>query len=448
LNRRAGRALALAIALALPRAAALPPLVLNYHRIEVPARVTYAPTAARLADQVRGLQALGYRFVTASELARALAAGSADGLAALTFDDGDASVVRALPFLADLNVPATVFVIGDRLGAPGALGVDDLRALVVAGWEVGSHGLTHARLTDLTPTRLARELDAAIVAIAAATGAPPATFAYPFGLHDARVRVAVAARHAAAFTTGPGHPAPGDDPRALPRPPTSPLDGFDVAWRADADGNGLTVALAVAATAWVAGPATATSAPRVAGSPTAWRGLGDGGYELDAYDGTLTQAFSVRDGPWALHALQARGSRPASALALARTLPGATVALTWGAIDGWGAGAAVGIGGRGEAWAWWSQGAGWRLGAEAILADGVRALGAWRAGDGALDVELRAALPVGSDEGRPVAVLVGVRGEGAAIAPHLGATVRVGGSEGSARLDARGGLGLALAVRW
>ena len=456
MNRRAGRAgmralaraVALAVVLLLGSADAHPPLVLNYHRIDVPSRLTYAPTTALLADQVRRLQALGYRFVTASELARALAAGEADGLAALTFDDGDASVLRALPFLADLEAPATVFVIGDRLGAPGALGVADLRALVAAGWEVGSQGLSHARLTELTPASLARELDDAVAAISAAVGGAPASLAYSHGLHDARVRAAVAARHTSAFSTGPGHPAVGDDPFALPRPPVSPLDTLDLEWRFDADGNGLTLTLAVAATASVVGPATATSAPRVAWTPTAWRGLGDGGYELDAFGGTLTQTLAVRDGPWSLHALLARGTRPAGAVALARTLPGATVALAWGGVDGWGAGAAIDLAGHGEAWVWWSQGCGWRLGADALLADGVRARGAWRPWDGALDAEVRAALPLWPAEGRPVALLAGVRGEGAAVAPYLGVALRLGPHEGALRLDAQGSFGAALAVRW
>lgn len=453
MSRRAGprpaaRIGPLAAALLLALGHAHPPLLLNYHRVEMPALVTYAPTAARLADQVRRLQALGYRFVTTTELARALAAGGADGLAALTFDDGDASVLRALPFLADLGVPATVFVIGDRIGAEGALGVDDLRALVAAGWEVGSHGLSHARLTELTPVSLERELDGAIAAIAGAIGDGPASLAYPHGLHDARVRAAVAARHTSAYTTGPGHPSVADEPLALPRPPVAPLDALDLAWRVDADGDPLALTLALAATTWVTGPAAATSAPRVAWTPTAWRGLGDGAYELDAFDGTRTHALAVRDGPWALHALQARGARPAGALALTRTLRGASVALAWCATDGWGAGAAFDLVGRGEAWAWWSRGSGWRLGAEALLADGVRARAAWRPSDGALDAEVRAALPVWPGEGRPIAVLAGARGEGTAVTPYLGVAVRVGPHEGSVRLDAQGAFGTSFAVRW
>ena len=450
-RRTTARTLPLATALvAAGGALAHPPLVVTYHRVEAHAMITYATNAARLVDQVQRLQALGYRFVTASELARTLAADGGHGLAALTFDDGDATVLRALPFLETLGVPATVFVIGARIGTPGALSAGDLRTLVAAGWEVGSHGATHAPLTDQTPASLARELDAAIAAIRAAVDVEPACIAYPFGLHDARVRAATSTRHTWAFTTGPGHPSPDDDPLALPRPPSSSLDGADLTWRVDEDGNGLTLALTGAAMAWVVAPApaTATSPPRAAWTPTASRRVGDGAYEIDAHDGTLTQTLTLRDGPWALHALRARGARPAGALALARALPGATVAFAWSAVDGWGVGAAIDLAGRGEAWAWWTRGTGWRLGGDAILTDVLRVRGAWRPSDGALDAELRAALPLWTGEGRPVALLVGVRGDGAEVAPYLGVAVRIGPHEGAARLDTRGRVGAALAIRW
>ena len=113
---------------------------------------------------------------------------------AVTFDDGHASVLdQALPVLARHGLVGTVFPRLDELGREGWLGVADLTALLAAGWEVGSHTLTHARLTTLTDGALQHELAESKRELERLLEVPCRSIAYPRGEADARVIAAAAA---------------------------------------------------------------------------------------------------------------------------------------------------------------------------------------------------------------------------------------------------------------
>jgi len=74
-----------------------------------------------------------------------------------------------------------------------------LRLLADAGWEVGSHTVTHPRLTQLDEHRLAVELDASRAEVERQLGRPCLSLAYPYGDYDERVVSAAGAagyRHA------------------------------------------------------------------------------------------------------------------------------------------------------------------------------------------------------------------------------------------------------------
>jgi peptidoglycan/xylan/chitin deacetylase (PgdA/CDA1 family) len=78
--------------------------------------------------------------------------------------------------------------------------------------------MAHPDLMTLDDDALAAELSASKAAIEAITGEPCRTFAYPFGLHDARVRAATqAAGYELAFQYAPGPWAAFAAPR-LPKP--------------------------------------------------------------------------------------------------------------------------------------------------------------------------------------------------------------------------------------
>lgn len=210
------------------------PVVLAYHGVnhvanpDDPHRLIVPPEL--LESHIRMLLDWGYRFITAGEL---LAEGAERQprrrTAVLTFDDGwaDATTVAA-PLLARLGVPATFYVCGGWWGGQHALVrgeagriLDEEAAcrLVMAGFELGSHTMTHPDLRELNDAELAAELTRSKAVVERVSGQPCRTLAYPFGLFDERVeRAAGDAGYELAFAWMPGRWRRLAAPR-LPGPP-------------------------------------------------------------------------------------------------------------------------------------------------------------------------------------------------------------------------------------
>jgi peptidoglycan/xylan/chitin deacetylase (PgdA/CDA1 family) len=198
----------------LPTAAGVRPLVLMYHGIGVrPAAADpynlFVP-AARLAAHLRSLLERGWRPLRLSEY---LAGGLGPRRFLLTFDDGYRSVHDVgLPLLADLDVPATVFVCAGLLGgtsrwmpempAEELVTAANVMSLRSGGFDIGLHGLDHSLLPGLPSAELRRQTWVAAEMLSQVTGEWPRAFAYPGGVHDAAARAAVAgAGMRAAFAT-------------------------------------------------------------------------------------------------------------------------------------------------------------------------------------------------------------------------------------------------------
>lgn len=121
----------------------------------------------------------------------------------ISFDDGNASdAAIALPALQDRGLTADFFPIADRLGTPGNLDDDTVRALAAAGMTVGTHGAAHRPWTKVPPEDRAGELKDARARIAEAAGKPVETAACPFGAYDRKVLHALrAAGYSTVFTS-------------------------------------------------------------------------------------------------------------------------------------------------------------------------------------------------------------------------------------------------------
>jgi peptidoglycan/xylan/chitin deacetylase (PgdA/CDA1 family) len=171
-------------------------------------RSPLAVPEAALREQAALLRRRGYVGLTASQAERLSAEGSLpERSAVFTFDDGYATTERAAEVLADYGYPGTVFVVppfvdsGSRLSWFGVeheeprhmlpLRWDQLTALSAAGWEVGSHTVTHALLTAVDDGALNRELVESRSQVAERLGDCRA-IAYPYGQADARVAAAAA----------------------------------------------------------------------------------------------------------------------------------------------------------------------------------------------------------------------------------------------------------------
>ncbi|MGX1269026.1 polysaccharide deacetylase family protein [Streptomyces phaeoluteigriseus] len=118
----------------------------------------------------------------------------------ITFDDGYEGVHRhALPALAEHGFPATLFVSTGWLrgaydtggGLDTMLDWRQVRELADAGVEIGGHSHTHPQLDQLGDSALRAELTRCRDIVAGELGAPPVSFAYPYGYSSRRVRTAV-----------------------------------------------------------------------------------------------------------------------------------------------------------------------------------------------------------------------------------------------------------------
>lgn len=115
------------------------------------------------------------------------AAGSHQDVA-ITFDDGNASDVRAaLPALRQRGLRATFFVVAGRLGEPEFLNSGDVAELAGAGMEIGSHGMRHRSWRGLTAPELDEELTRSRAILEEIARRSVTRAACPFGAYDRRV---------------------------------------------------------------------------------------------------------------------------------------------------------------------------------------------------------------------------------------------------------------------
>lgn len=209
--------------------------ILTYHNIGTPpanARLPKLYVSVRdFERQSRLLHRLGMRGVSLSEGLTALRAGRARRLVVLTFDDGYLdNVTDALPILREYGFTATCFVVAGHIADHNAwdadqlnvrkplMSGDDIALWRAEGNEIGSHTLTHPRLTVIDDEVLARELAGSKALLERLTGAPVRHLCYPYGDESLHVREATAAAgYECAVSTRRGLARAGDDVFALPR---------------------------------------------------------------------------------------------------------------------------------------------------------------------------------------------------------------------------------------
>jgi peptidoglycan/xylan/chitin deacetylase (PgdA/CDA1 family) len=172
------------------------PRVLCYHRVSSAEPHRLAVSVEQLDGHIGALVRRGYTPAPVEALL-----DSTRKVLHVTFDDGFRSIVNALPVLEKHRAHATAFVCSAPLAIPElaedaqaaprefeALDWDQLRELAERGVEIGSHTVTHPRLTKLTDDELDRELRDSRERIADELRRPCRFFAYPYGDEDARVR--------------------------------------------------------------------------------------------------------------------------------------------------------------------------------------------------------------------------------------------------------------------
>jgi peptidoglycan/xylan/chitin deacetylase (PgdA/CDA1 family) len=183
--------------------------ILMYHVIAKPPAGApypdlYVPQA-EFAAQMRWLSARGYRAVSLDRVHAAWRGGArlpAKPIV-LSFDDGSASIRRnALPVLRKLRWPGVLNLKLGNMSSRGGITPAQVRALVMAGWELDSHTISHRDLTTLSAAALRHEVADSRWMLQRQFHVPARFFCYPAGRYDTRVIAAVrAAGYLGATTT-------------------------------------------------------------------------------------------------------------------------------------------------------------------------------------------------------------------------------------------------------
>lgn len=149
----------------------------------------------------------------------------------LTFDDGFLDLhEHALPSLQKHGLKGIVFVVADLIGKTNVwqqaqgdiveplMNKAHIRVWLGAGMEIGSHTLTHARLTHLPMDHARDEITNSKKKLEDAFGRPVEHFCYPYGDWNSSVRDLVAeAGYRTACTTESGINTPDTSPFELKR---------------------------------------------------------------------------------------------------------------------------------------------------------------------------------------------------------------------------------------
>jgi len=206
--------------------------ILYYHSVsDAPIRSSVSPSA--FAAQIDYLVLSGYRLLSLSEGVQRLASRTPlpDKSVVITLDDGFRdNYEQALPILARLDAPATVFLTVAYIGTdslptltrtdflPRPLSWEQVKEMRQCGVEFGSHTMTHPMLSRIPVDRARREIVDAKRRMEEILGVPVALFCYPRGDYDGTVkRIVREEGHVAACTTMPGLNGWGSDLWALRR---------------------------------------------------------------------------------------------------------------------------------------------------------------------------------------------------------------------------------------
>lgn len=173
--------------------------ILNYHGFQGRAgeyawegeEIPYVLEAQAFNDQLSEASKRGFYTLRSSEL-RAWAEGKKSGRAMMfTFDDGLKShYEHAAPALKRKGYTGIFFIPAGMVGRQTHMNWNELRNLSRDGFEIGSHGLNHVPLTDLTDGELREELETSKKILEEGLGVPVKSFSIPRGFHSGRLAAA------------------------------------------------------------------------------------------------------------------------------------------------------------------------------------------------------------------------------------------------------------------
>ncbi len=187
-------------------------VILGYHRFENPAKDSLAITPAAFRAQMQELKDAGLTVISMEDFLawRRGEKNIPERAVVLTIDDGyNCTYHEAWPILREFGYPFTIFVYGNYISAGGrSITWEQLEEMRDGGVDIGSHSISHDNM--VRPKRaggqdyetwLNHELKGSKDLLEGKLGIPIKTFAYPYGVNNARVQeVGLGAGYEALFT--------------------------------------------------------------------------------------------------------------------------------------------------------------------------------------------------------------------------------------------------------
>ena len=164
------------------------PILLYHHIQAADVPNDYYVTPEKFRAQMQALKDWGYTPIPISLLVKAINFGAPlpDRPVVISFDDGDTTVyTTAFPIMQEFGFVGVNYLVGNRLNIDGFISTAQVKELIAAGWEVGSHSMTHADLAQ--STEVGWELSQSKADIEKALDVKVETFAYPFGSQSERI---------------------------------------------------------------------------------------------------------------------------------------------------------------------------------------------------------------------------------------------------------------------
>jgi peptidoglycan/xylan/chitin deacetylase (PgdA/CDA1 family) len=162
--------------------------ILLYHHVDVSLRDSqYYVSPAKFEEQMKLLRDWGYTTITSELLVKAIKDGAdlPPRPIIITFDDGNLdNYTTAFPIMQKYGFTGVVYIVGLYMGAPQFMNTDQIKEMVSAGWEVGSHSMSHLDLNSLNPEQQRYEIIDSRRYLENRLGVPVLTFSYPFGVNN------------------------------------------------------------------------------------------------------------------------------------------------------------------------------------------------------------------------------------------------------------------------
>ena len=209
--------------------------ILMYHRVSRAAQPSrYTVSEGEFRRQMTSLRDSGCRVLSLADTIAQLGVppASSSNVACITFDDGFMETFEvAASILSEFRFSATFFLVSGLVGltnrwdlATGAepecvlMGWREAKCLLSAGFDIGSHSVSHPVLTELSGAQALDEIRRSKQDIEANLGVATRYFAYPYGRFDQRIRDLVSgAGYAAACSSLSGFASSENDRFALRR---------------------------------------------------------------------------------------------------------------------------------------------------------------------------------------------------------------------------------------